>query len=138
MKRRSVADTYVLDSFAVLAHLGDEDSSGRVADILKAARGRKVKLFMSVVNFGEIYYISMRERGREKAEDAKRMIEQLPIKVVDADRELTLEAARLKAIYPVAYADCYAAALGLLRKAPVVTGDPEFRKFGEVVMVEWL
>jgi predicted nucleic acid-binding protein len=38
----------------------------------------------------------------------------------------------------VAFADCFAAALGVRNRAKVVTGDPEFKKFGEIVALEWI
>jgi ribonuclease VapC len=41
-------------------------------------------------------------------------------------------------VYPIAYADCFAAALGIRKNAKVITGDPEFRRFGERVKIEWL
>ena len=43
-----------------------------------------------------------------------------------------------KGAHAVAYADCFAAALGMRKKARVVTGDPEFKKCGELVAMEWL
>jgi len=66
------------------------------------------------------------------------MIEQLPIGIIDADKTITLEAAGLKAQYSIAYADCFAAALGILKGAKVVTGDPEFKEIGEKVRIEWI
>jgi predicted nucleic acid-binding protein len=66
------------------------------------------------------------------------LLEQLPISVVNADLDITLEAARLKGMYPVAYADCFAAALGIRKKAKIVTGDPEFGKFGNILSIEWI
>ncbi len=66
------------------------------------------------------------------------MIEQLPVTIVNADMEITIEAAGLKSVHLVAYADCFAAALGIRKKAKVITGDPEFKRFGEAVKVEWL
>ena len=129
---------YVLDSYALLAHFEDEAGGAQVEKILKAAQAGKTKLFFSVINFGEVYYTTFRERGREDAEEVRSMMEQLPITVVPADRENTLEAAKLKGAHAVAYADCFAAALGIRKKARVVTGDPEFKKFGELVAVEWL
>lgn len=129
---------YVLDSYALIALFEDEDGAARVAGILKAAKERQTKVFLSVVNFGEIYYIAQRERGRVKAEEARMLIEQLPLEIVAADKETALEAAKLKAAHPIAYADCFAAALGIRKKAKVVTGDPEFKKLAESVKVEWI
>ena len=93
---------------------------------------------MSVINLGEIYYNACRERGREKADETIFMMEQLPVTIVNADWEITITAAGLKSRHPVAYADCFAAALGIIKKARVITGDPEFKRFGEEVKVEWI
>ena len=131
-------NAYVLDSFALLAHFEDEVGGEQVRKILKAAQTGKTWLYLSVINLGELYCNTIRERGREKADEALFITDQLPITVVPADLNLTLEAAGLKSMHPVAYADCFAAALGIQKKAAVVTGDPEFKKFGDVVAVEWL
>lgn len=131
-------NAYILDSYALLAHFGDEDGGAEVARALRAAQSEKTKLYLSVINFGEVYYSIYRERGREKAEKAKFMIEQLPIVIVAADKDLMLDAARLKGAHAVAYADCFAAALGIRHRAKVMTGDPEFRKFGDTVAVAWI
>jgi predicted nucleic acid-binding protein len=58
--------------------------------------------------------------------------------IVDADMGITLEAARIKGMHSVANADCFVAALALREKAEVVAGDPEFKKFGKAVAVEWI
>lgn len=129
---------YVLDSYALIAHFEDEPGGEKVRRILRAAQEEKTRLYLSVINLGEIYYNTVRERGVEQADETMFMIEQLPISVIDADTALTLEAARLKARYPIAYADCFAAALGILKKAKVVTGDPEFKRITEMVKIEWI
>ena len=61
------------------------------------------------------------------------------LEITEADKKLTLEAARLKARYPIAYADCFALALAKLKKAELITGDPEFKKAAkEKVEIQWL
>jgi len=133
-----VDNAYILDSYALIAHFEDEPGGVQVEKLLKAAQAGKTKLFLSVINFGEVYYTTLRERGEEKAEEVKLILEQLPIISVAADKEITLEAAKQKGRYTVAYADCFAAALGIRKKAKVVTGDPEFKKFGDDVVIEWI
>lgn len=83
---------------------------------------------MSVVNLGEVVYIIERERGLPKAQETLARIDELPIHIVNVDRTLTLAAAHLKMDCPIAYADCFAAALSQIKNANLVTGDPEFRK----------
>jgi hypothetical protein len=38
----------------------------------------------------------------------------------------------------MAYADCFAAALGSQLKAVVVTGDPEFEKLSKEISIQWV
>jgi len=128
----------VFDSFALLAHLEGEDRGDRVTQMLKKAQSGKFAVYMSVINLGEIYYITRRERGHDKAEEVLMLVEQLPVKIVEADRDLTIEAAKLKAKYPVAYADCFAAALSIKKNIKLVTGDPEFKKLESDVRLDWI
>src|SRR5438067_2295242 len=57
---------------------------------------------------------------------------------LEADWDLTKEAARLKSKYPVAYADCFAAALAKREGGRLVTGDPEFRRLDKEISVIWI
>ena len=93
---------------------------------------------MSVINWGEIYYNTMREGGIEEAEKVMKQFSKHSIQLVDADRDLACRAAKLKAIYPIAYADCFTAALSSKLKATVVTGDPEFEKLSHEVTIYWV
>ena len=131
---------YVLDSYAVLSYLKDEPNSEQVDRLFEAARDGKCHLYMCVINLGEVMYITERERSASKAQDTLTLINELPIEIVNADRALTLAAAHLKADCPIAYADCFAAALSQLKNAILVTGDPEFSKLklDSRVRIEWL
>ncbi len=133
-----VSDSYVLDSFALLAHLEGEKRGEAVAQLLKRSLAGKVRLFMSVINLGEVYYITARERSIEIADEFLLLMGQLPIKVVGADHEMAIGAARLKAKHPIAYSDCFAAALAEKMKIAVVTGDPEFKRLEKGIKVFWI
>jgi len=129
---------YVLDAFALLAYLRGEPGAERVRDLLLRARSGEAHLYLCLVNYGEVLYISERQGGRPAAEEAIRIIDHLPLEIVPADRDLTFAAAHLKARYPISYADAFAAALAQKLGAILVTGDPEFRKVEAVVEIEWL
>jgi predicted nucleic acid-binding protein len=131
---------YVLDSYALLAYFGAESGSEQVRRLLEAAKEGKCHLYMSVVNMGEVMYIVERERGLPKAQKTLARIDELPIAIIDVDRALTLAAAHLKMDCPIAYADCFTAALSRLKNAILVTGDPEFRKVKPDcnLQIEWL
>jgi len=129
---------YVLDSFALLAFLEDEAGAAKVEEILAACSAEDAEAWLSIVNLGEVAYITHRERGLPAAQQAIAAIDQLPVHVVDADRSRTFGAARIKARYPLSYADAFAVALGREVDGAVVTGDPEFENAEEIVRVLWL
>ena len=129
---------YLMDSFAMIAFFENEPGADRVERILKAILGQKARGYMSVINWGEIYYNTMREQGVQTAEDVIRQLKKYSIELIDADQQLTYEAAKLKGKYRIAYADCFAAALAMRLNALVVTGDPEFRKLDTEVKIEWI
>ncbi len=131
---------YVLDSFALLAYFEAEKGSEQVRKLLESASAGKSRLYMCSVNLGEVIYIVERERGLPKAQEALARINELPVEIVNADRILTLAAAHLKAACPIAYADCFAAALAQLKNAVLATSDPEFHKVkpGYKIRIEWL
>lgn len=129
---------YVLDSYAVLAYLQEETGHEKVLAMLEEAREGQSKLLMSAINFGEILYIVEREKGLPKAQQTLACIDELPIEVVDADRTITLAAAHLKAQHSLAYADCFAAGLAQLKKAVLVSGDPELERVESLITIEWL
>ena len=95
-------------------------------------------LLMCIINWGEVYYQIARRLGDPKAQEIEQLIQAFPITLVEADKGLTREAARIKATKPMAYADCFAVALARLKKAELYTGDPEFKGVEKDVKVVWL
>ena len=130
--------SYVIDSYAMMAYFEDEPGADIVAGFLNEIVNMKSKGYMSIINWGEIYYNTFRVQGEEVAETILSQLSRYPIQFIDADRPLTYEAAKLKGKYKIAYADCFAAALAARLGAKVVTGDPEFRKLEEIVEVAWI
>jgi len=128
----------VLDSYSIIAFLENESGAETVAGMIKEARDKERPLLLSVVNWGEVYYILLREAGREIADKAAQTLDTLPIEVIDADRELTLAAATYKANRKMSYADCYTAALAKTKKADLVTGDKEFKEVEKDIKVIWI
>jgi predicted nucleic acid-binding protein len=107
-------------------------------EIFRVARDSGRSLFLSVVNWGEVYYITMREAGHERADEVVHLISTLPIQIVPADLDLTRQAAEFKSKHKMCYADCFAAALAKSRKAELVTGDRDFRQVEGEVKILWL
>ena len=130
----------VLDSWALIAFFEDEPAAQTVEKLLTQAASDKHKLLLSVVNWGEIYYNTMREVSQEAAEQKAQEIATLPIDIVGVGDDLALarQAAIFKATHKMSYADCFAAALAKARNAELVTGDPEFKAVEKEIKVVWL
>ena len=126
----------VLDSYALLAFLEKEGAYARIQDLLAT---EDVPVFMNAVNVGEVFYILSRQRGDRAAEYFLSVVlPGLPISVLDNSFDNVIAAARLKAKHALSFADCFAAATAIRENAVLVTGDPEFRKLGKTVTVEWI
>jgi ribonuclease VapC len=122
----------------MIAYLEDEPGADRVAKVLKQLVQGKAKGFMSVVNWGEVYYNTMREQGVAEAEKVILQLDKFPIEMVEVNKNLAYEAAKLKGKYRIAYADCFAVALSVKLNASLVTGDPEFKKLRERISIQWI
>ncbi len=129
---------YVLDSFALLAYLEDEPGRVLVQEILEQGAKGNAEIFLSIVNYGEVAYITEREQGLTQTQSVIAAVDQLPITVIDADRALTFAAAHLKANKAIAYADAFAVALAQSKNAYLLTGDPELRAVDWEVQIEWI
>ena len=130
--------TRVLDAHGLLVFLEKEAGYKKVEQSFVAAVEKDRYLSMSSVNFGEVYYIVLRECGQDKANEIEKIIRTLPIEIIDVDIHLAKEAARFKAGHKISYADCFAAALAKLYKGEVITGDKEFKLLENEVKIAWI
>jgi predicted nucleic acid-binding protein len=131
---------YVLDSYAMLAFFRNEPGAEKVKQLLQDAAADKCELYMSCMNAGEVFYITYRKDGSVKADIAWKALMQFPIHIFGADVEFSLAAAKIKARYSLSYADAFAAALTVKRKATLITGDEEFKPLARETdfKVKWL
>lgn len=127
---------YVLDANALIGFFeGRQPASDRVRKLLAEADRTGNPLWMSAVNWGEVYSIEWRRHGEAMARQAEAHLERLPVVVIAADRDRATRAAALKQIHNLGYADSFAAELAIDRAASLVTADPEFSKLGKKLSV---
>ena len=129
---------FILDSYALLAYLGGEPGQPRIKDVLTKAKEEKHRLLLCMINFGEVLYMTERRRGFSAAQNAQALIEHLPIEILDATRNLVLEASHIKANHALSYADAFVVAIAQREGGAILTGDPEFQTVEELVTIEWL
>jgi len=134
-------NSYVLDSFALIGFLENEKFASRVERLLKQARKGKTVVYLHALHLGEVYYITLREQSQNIADLAYARIKSFPVRYIDIiDDELLRNAGWLKANYPISYADAFAAAMAIIHKASLLTGDSEFKKLEKekAISIEWL
>ena len=136
MSRRARA--IVLDSWAVIAYLSDENAGKKVAEIMANAHENKIPLKMSILNVGEVWYSMARQTSGHEADQVIDELRELGIDFVDAAWKMTRTAASYKSKHKMSYADCFAAALAKEEKAELATGDKEFKEVEHEIKIEWL
>jgi predicted nucleic acid-binding protein len=109
-----------LDSWAVLAWLNGREPAARAVE--KAFESERP--WMSWLNIGEVAYQLERRRGKDEAALVIRRL-RAAVALDDVTPERVIAAAHIKAEHPIAFADCFAAATALARRATLYTGDPE-------------
>lgn len=128
----------VFDSFALLAYLGGEPGGEAVQAALQRALRKESQALISLINLGEVLYITERELGLPEAQAVLAAIEQLPLRILPADKDAVLAAAHVKANYRMSYADAFAVAAAQSTGGTLLTGDPEFKLVEDEISIKWL
>ena len=128
----------VIDSWAVIAWLLDQNAAPKVEAFLQEADAGKLQLLMSWINAGQVYYIVAKRIGRLAAEEFLHRLPSLPVRVVVPDENNIIAAARLKGSRRLSYADAFAAALAIREGASVITGDRELAELKDLLPVDWI
>jgi len=116
-------DVFVLDACALIALTNQEKGADIVADILKQANHGNARLYMNRINLYEVYYGFYREYGKEYALNVIENVEDSYVFVTEFDREIFLEAGRLKATYKLSLADSIVIAQTISLKGSILTAD---------------
>lgn len=128
----------ILDAWPLLAFFLGEPEAQRIERILVESQLSETQLLISTINAGEIWYSVCRAHGRDEADRIIDTIQELNIAIQPVDWTRTRIAAEFKTMGGLSYADCFAAALAREMKAPLVTGDPEFRRLEDEIDIVWI
>ena len=122
----------------MLLLLDNRPNARRVEQLIEESARSNTTLLASVVNVGEVFYLSWQRHGEQSARDTLDDLSLLPIKVLPVDSAQALKAAELRALHHVPYVDCLAAALSSIHQATLVTSDHDFEKLGRQFPILWL
>ena len=129
---------YVLDSYAILAYFQAEPGGLKVKELLKQAKAENALTTMSLINLGEVIYITGRKLREDRAKEIFGDIMLLPIQFAEVTKDRVIAAAQVKTRYPISYADAFTVSLAQELNATIVTGDPEFKKVESLVALLWI
>lgn len=144
----------ILDSWAIIAWLQGESQGKKVRDLINWVSGdtdleekiknligqseiEKIRLFVNIINLGEVFYILGRRKGEEEAKDTISEIKENPIEIIPVSNSLVFMAASLKVNYLIAYADAFAIATAITQEGDLLTGDPELKGLEDIPII-WI
>ena len=128
----------VLDSYAVLAFLFQEQGHEKVVTLFEKAAEADTNLLIAAPNWAEVRYMVERKIGTAQWHETRAKLLGLPIEVVTVDRDLAELAGEIKATRKMSLADCFAAALAKQKKVEIYTGDQEFKALSSELKIIWL
>ncbi len=129
---------YLFDAFPLLCWLQEEPGCELVDRLLTEAETGKSSISMHIINLGEVFYRLCRVSSMKRGEEILEKIRLLPIRILSISDEEVMAAAKIKAKYPISYADAFAVAKALQSGATVITGDPEYKKVSKVIEILWV
>lgn len=130
---------FILDSYALLCLFDKKRRAEKkaVTEYLEEAEHHRIKLYMSKMNEGEVFYKLYKYLGDLIAtgfrEDLKRGL--FPLQVVPVNDKRIEAASVIKAQYPVSYADAFCIELAKDMNLPVITNDPEFDSVANIIKI---
>ena len=128
----------VLDACALMMYLEKEPGYEKIKVLFVKAAETGNNLLMTTVNWGEVFYLLIKNYGFDEAEKIVSVIETFPIELISIDLGITKQASFFKAAKKLPYLDSFAAALTKLRKGELVTADKEFKLVENDIKIDWV
>ncbi len=124
---------YVLDTSALFAYIENEDGASEVATILQNALDGRAEIFVSVVSYVEVFYVSIQQEGMDVAQKRLRTLDDLPMTKVPLEESLVEIVGEIKATRTMSFADCCVAGLAKAKEAILVHKDPEYEQVEDLI-----
>ena len=117
----------ILDTSAILTYFEGEEGKEIVGKLLIRSASHEIELSIPFSAAIEFYYINFNSQGEETANQRFAMLMSLPVEILKSiDEPYMVQAGRLKASYPISFADALIAAYVYLENASLVHKDPEY------------
>ncbi len=119
----------VYDTRFFLEHYYSQEAAmlRKTKEAIRKAKER----FISAIVIHEIYYLTLKQEGKETAILRATLLEK-DFKVVKVDAEIAKSSAELRHKYKISMADSIIAATALILKATCLSDDPHFKTVNEI------
>lgn len=130
---------YILDTSAVITFFTGESGAEVVKNLLIKSEKNEIIIYIPNVVLIEFYYISYKRVGEEFANQMFAYLRNLPVSFINyTDEAYIIQSGRLKAQYPISFADAMISAYALLEDATLVHKDSEFLSLKEELKLQTL
>jgi ribonuclease VapC len=130
---------YILDTSAVITFFTGESGAEVVKNLLIKSEKNEIIIYIPNVVLIEFYYISYKRVGEEFANQMFAYLRNLPVSFINyTDEAYIIQSGRLKAQYPISFADALISAYALLEDATLVHKDSEFLSLKEELKLQTL
>jgi len=130
----------VLDSWPIMQWFRGKPGGEAFEVLLAEAEATSSQLCMSRISLGEVYYLVAKDYSEATATALIAQLNAMPIEIASVSDADIDSAAFLKGRFNISYADAFAAALGVNKDAPVVTGDKDFKALAAagIIRLRWI
>lgn len=128
----------LLDAYGLLLFLQKEGPYQVIKTLFRNAQMENNPVLVNEMSLGEVFHITASVHSIEKAEAFMPLLEVLPLDIISNCLDDIMQAARIKARYGIGTVNSLVVATATIRKAMLVTGDPEFNKVDRVIPIQWL
>jgi len=133
-----MADSFLLDTSALMALTDAEPGSDRVRELVAQAIAGDIALHGCFVSLTEVQYSKTYDAGPALARQIIADLRRLPISWLHSDAASCAVAAEWKASHKISFADAFVVAAAIRVNAIVVHKDPEMAKLGGLIRQEAL
>ena len=128
MKGSSYDTRFLIELF----YTGDTAMKGRIRNTLLSSRPN----FLSTAALSEMYKLTLEREGKDVAELRTNSLSR-DFRLVDVDKDIAVQAALIKHVNGIPFADSLIASTARVLDVPCYTDDPHFRGI-EGVIAKWI
>jgi len=134
MKKTGAAESYVLDTSALLTLWNDEEGANFLENLLRSG----VDVYVSFMSYMESRYRIWKNAGKEESDEFSKYLELLPLTRIDITDSIFEKAIEIKATKNLSVSDSWIIATAIALDSTLVHKDPEFDQVKTLVKLKAL